>query len=314
MPDDLAEPYTSIRVAIVGGGGGVGASLAFNLLLRDEPYDIALIDRRPEMAVSHEMDLQQVVAQGATGAVRVAQLADLAAADIVVVTAAAPLTVNTSRMVYLEDNARILREVTDALSRDWPGVVLVVTNPVDVLVTWAVEQTGLPRERVVGYTLNDSLRLRTALGDELGVAGHRVDAWMIGEHGDAAVPLLERVRVDGAPISVGADQRRAALDWVRDWYVRHVALDSGRSSTWTSGRGVSRMVAALAHGDAEPWPASVLLDGEYGVENVALSVPVTLGPGGVHAIHEWPLTGDEAAGMRRAAELVAGAAGELSAA
>jgi malate/lactate dehydrogenase len=74
------------------------------------------------------------------------------------------------------------------------------------------------------------------------------------------------------------------------------------------------MVAALAHGDAEPWPASVLLDGEYGVENVALSVPVTLGPGGVHAIHEWPLTGDEAAGMRRAAELVAGAAGELSAA
>ncbi|MEZ5123082.1 MAG: hypothetical protein R2736_16140 [Solirubrobacterales bacterium] len=68
---------------------------------------------------------------------------------------------------------------------------------------------------------------------------------------------------------------------MRDWYVRHVALDSGRSSTWTSGRGVSRMVAALAHGDPEPWPASVVLDGEYGVAGVALSVPVTLGPGGV---------------------------------
>lgn len=301
-------------MAIVGGGGGVGASVAFNLLLRGEPYDIALIDRRPEMAVSHEMDLQQVVAQGATGSVRVAEPGELPAAEIVVVTAAVPLTVNASRMVYLEDNARILGEVTGALGHGWPGIVLVVTNPVDPLVTWAVRQTGLPRERVVGYTLNDSLRLRTALGQELGVTAQRVDAWMIGEHGDAAVALLERVRVDGAPVAIGDDQRRTALDWVRDWYVRHVALDSGRSSTWTSGRGVSRMVAALAHGDPEPWPASVVLDGEYGVAGVALSVPVTLGPGGVGAIHEWPLTGDEAAGLHRAGELVAAAAASLGAA
>lgn len=298
-------------MAIVGGGGGVGASVAFNLLLRGEPYDIALIDRRPEMAVSHEMDLQQVVAQGATGSVRVAEPGELPAAEIVVVTAAVPLTVNASRMVYLEDNARILGEVTGALGHGWPGIVLVVTNPVDPLVTWAVRQTGLPRERVVGYTLNDSLRLRTALGRELGVTAQRVDAWMIGEHGDAAVALLERVRVDGAPVAIGDDQRRAALNWVRDWYVRHVALDSGRSSTWTSGRGVSRMVAALAHGDSEPWPASVVLAGEYGVEGVALSVPVTLGPGGVRAIHAWPLTGDEAAGLRRATGLVAAAAAAL---
>lgn len=298
-------------MAIVGGGGGVGASVAFNLLMRGEPYDIALIDRRPEMAVSHEMDLQQVVAQGATGSVWVAEPGELPAAEIVVVTAAVPLTVNASRMVYLEDNARILGEVTGALGHGWPGIVLVVTNPVDPLVTWAVRQTGLPRERVVGYTLNDILRLRTALGRELGVTGQRVDAWMVGEHGDAAVALLERVRVDGAPVAIGDDQRRAALDWVRDWYVRHVALDSGRSSTWTSGRGVSRMVAALAHGDPEPWPASVVLDGEYGVAGVALSVPVTLGPGGVRAIHEWPLTGDEAAGLRRAAGFVASAAASL---
>ncbi|WP_259313659.1 malate dehydrogenase [Capillimicrobium parvum] len=312
----MREPYTSTQVAIVGGGGGVGASTAFNLLLRDEPYDVALIDRRPEMAVSHEMDLQQVVAQGASGSVRVGGLEDLAGAGIVVVTAAAPLTLNTSRMVYLDDNVRILREVTGALAAapDWPGVLLVVTNPVDVLVTWAVGHTEIPRERVAGYTLNDSLRLRTALGEELGVAGHRVDAWMIGEHGDAAVALLERVRVDGVPISVGASQRAAALDWVRDWYARHVALDSGRSSTWTSGRGVARMVAALAHGDDEPWPASVVLEGEYGIDGVALSVPVTLGPGGVRAIHEWVLTAGEDAGLRRAAALVGAAAGELSAA
>jgi malate/lactate dehydrogenase len=70
--------------------------------------------------------------------------------------------------------------------------------------------------------------------------------------------------------------------------------------------------AALAHGDDAPWPASVLLEGEYGIEGIALSVPVTLGPGGVREIHEWPLTGDEAAALRRAAEVVGAAAGDLS--
>src|SRR3954462_4181796 len=99
------------RVAIVGGGGGVGSSLAFNLLLRPEPYDIGLVDGQSGMARSHEMDLQQVVAAGASGSIAVVSHEDVADADVVVVSAAAPLTVNRSRMVYLRDNARILAAV-----------------------------------------------------------------------------------------------------------------------------------------------------------------------------------------------------------
>jgi malate/lactate dehydrogenase len=297
----------SPRIAIVGGGGGVGSSLAFNLLVRPERYDIGLVDGQSGMARSHEMDLQQVLAAGASGSISVVDQEDVVAADVVVLTAAAPLTVNRSRLVYLNQNADIVRSVTAAIAATpgWPGTLILVTNPVDPLCTWLRDALGLDRHRVLGYTANDSLRLRTAIGDALGVPSSRVDAWVIGEHGDACVPLLDRVRVDGDPVTLTTAQQRAAADFVRGWYVRHVALDSGRSSTWTSGHGVARMIAELlGPPTAQPWPASVVLEGEYGIDGVALSVPVTLGGGGVVAIHEWDLSAEQQAALRAGADVV----------
>src|SRR4051794_33142130 len=293
----------AMRIAIVGGGGGVGSSVAFNLLVRPEPFDVGLVDGHSGMARSHEMDLQQVVAAGASGSIGVVRLEDVRDADVVVVTAAAPLTVNRSRMVYLRDNARILAEVTETIGA--AATLVVVTTPVDPLCTWIQRERGLDRRRVIGYTANDGLRLRTAIGGALGVDSSRVDAWVVGEHGDACVPLLDRVRVDGEPVTLSAQQRREAEDFVRGWYVRHVALDSGRSSTWTSGHMIARMVAALlGPPGGEPWPASVVLTGEYGVDGVALSVPVTLGDGGVATVHEWELSADETAALHAGAAVV----------
>ena len=290
----------------------MGSSLAFNLLVRPEPYDVALVDGQSGMAVSHEMDLQQVLATGATGSIEVVGAEDVAAADVVVLTAAAPLTVNESRMVYLRDNAEILGAVTGPIPPDWPGTLIVVTNPVDPLCTWLQGRLGLDRRRVLGYTANDSLRLRTAVGEQLGVASSRVEAWVIGEHGDACVPLLDRVRVDGEPVALTAEQAHAAEGFLRGWYVRHVALDSGRSSTWTSGLGIARMIAALLGPPSdEPWPVSCVLAGEYGIDGVALTVPATLGNGGVERVLEWELAPSQAAGLSAGAGLVRDAAGTL---
>jgi malate dehydrogenase len=301
-----------VKILIAGGGGGVGASVAFNLLRGPGEYEVTLVDRRPEMAASHALDLEQVLEQGASGSIRQGTDEDVAWAEIVVVAAAAPLTVNRSRMVYLDANAQILASVLDHLPRDWGGVLVVVTNPVDPLCTWAVRRTGLDRRRVLGYTLNDSLRLRTAIGQVLGLAPGRVDAWMIGEHGSLAVALFDRVTVDGAPVTLSDEQCARARDFAENWYVRHVALDSGRSSTWTSGLGVARMVGAIATGGGgELWPASVLLEGEYGLEDVSLSVPVSLGPGGTQRIHQWELTGEQQAQLTAGAEFVRDAAAAL---
>lgn len=302
----------AVAVVVSGAGGGVGASVVFNLLRSELECAVVMLDARVNMLRSHLWDLEQVLEQGATGSVREGTEDDVAGADVLVVTAAAPLTVNNSRMVYLEANAAILEPLLDRLPAGWPGTLILVTNPVDPLGTWASRRTGLPRTRLLGYTLNDSLRLRTGIGRELGVGPGRVDAWMLGEHGDRSVALWDRVSVDCRAVALDEAQRAAVTEFIGDWYVRHVALDSGRSSTWTSGLGISRMVhACLDPNGSELWPASVMLEGEYGIEGVSLSVPVTLGGGGARAIHEWELTAAQRSALRDGARWVGEAAAGL---
>lgn len=302
-----------MKIAIVGGAGGVGASVAFNLLRMDAGHDVAIVDNQPHMITSHVMDLEQTLLLGAGDSIREGGDADLLEADVVILAAAVPLTVNTSRMVYLEDNAAIVGDVLDRLDDGWEGVLLLVTNPVDPLGTWALRRSGIERRRVVGYTINDSLRLRSGIGQALGVDAREVDAWTIGEHGEGAVPLFDRVTVSGEPVELNGKQRAEAEEFLRTWYVKHVALDSGRSSTWTSGVGVAKMAAALGGDEGELWPASVALEGEYGIEGVCLSVPVTIGRGGLREVHEWELGEAEREGMRRAAAFVGEAADSIDA-
>ena len=237
-----------MKVTIAGGAGGVGASTAFNLVLMQGGQEIVLVDVRPEMITSHVMDLDQTVEVSPGCTVRGGDGADVLDADILVLISATPLTVGTSRLDYLTKNASIVDEVTNRLPAEWPGVLIVVTNPVDPLVTRIVRGTGIERRRVVGYTINDTLRLRTGLTKALGLAPGSVQAWVVGEHGDLSVPLYDRVTVDGVQVRPSDEQIAVAEEYRRTWYVRHVALDSGRSSTWTSGLGVARMVAAIAGG------------------------------------------------------------------
>lgn len=303
-----------MKVVLVGGGGGVGSSLANNLLLGPDAHEIVFVDPRAATVASHAMDFEQVLELGGRGSVRAGQTDDIAAADVVVVTASAPLRANASRLVFLHENAGLvgaLADVIHAHGPDWPGVVLMVTNPVDPLVMLLRDRAGLDRRRVVGYTLNDSLRLRTGIARALGLPPGRVEAWVIGEHGDGSVPLFSAVRVDGAPVTLTASHQDAAREFLHGWYVRHVALDPTRTSTWTSGLGLSKLIGAMAQDEPTLMPASVVLEGEYGLHGVSLGVPVMLGREGVTEILEWELDGTEAEGLRHAADLVRAAAAQL---
>ena len=265
-----------MRVAITGGAGGVGSSLAYTLVTRPEPFDVVLIDHRPDRVTSHVMDLELLLEAGG-GSVTAGSCPDVTHCDVLVICASKSAT-------RAADNAPIIDEIAGRLG-GWDGAVVMVTNPVDALTARLARTLG-DRTRVLGYNLNDTLRLRAAL------PGTK-DAWVLGEHGDGAVPIFSRVRpfVDDA-------QRARAHAFVREWYRRHVALDAGRSSTWTSGTGIARMLAAMARDDGEQWVASVLLDGEYGLHDVATGVPVTLGPRGLVAVQEWALAPDELAALQ----------------
>lgn len=292
-----------MKVVIIGGAGGVGSTAAFHLLCTHRRYEIVLADARPGMTLSHIMDLENVPAlSGSRSVVRPGTAEEALDADIVVLSAAVPLRLNTDRAVFLAENARIVGECLAPL-RDsgFRGVVLLLTNPVNHLLTWVHRHGFVPRERLIGYTFNDTLRFRTGIARVLGVPPPAVDAWVLGEHGDGQVPVFSRVTVDGSPVRLTALQRTDVLEYTDTWYAKHVALDSGRTSTWSSGLGTARLVEAVASGADALVPAAVVLEGEYGVAGVGLGVPVLLGPDGVREVARWELDPKEAEGMRRAA-------------
>ena len=296
-----------MRVVIIGGGGGVGSALAFCLATAPEAFELVLTDSRPHMITSHVMDLENAVALApAASTVRGGTLADAAGADVVVCCASAPLRPNSSRAVYLEENRRILADTLEPLrATGFHGVLLLLTNPVDPLLTWLYRRGWPKRGRLLGYALNDSLRLRTAIAAGRGVHPRDVDAWVVGEHGAGQVPLLSRVTVHGEPVRLREQERAAVLEYLDTWYVRHVALDSGRSSTWSSGLGAAAMVRALSRDADTVLPACAVLEGEYGVHGVGLGVPVAIGRGGLRSVVEWELDAAELDALHAAAANVA---------
>lgn len=291
-----------MKVVLIGGAGGIGSSVAFNLLRTQTPYDIVIVDNRDNMITSHVMDLQDALSLGGAHTIRGGDASDALDADIVVVSAGVPLILNTSRDIFLHANAELLAGIVDPLvAGGWKGVFLLMTNPVDPLLTWISRRTGWSRNRLLGYTLNDTQRFRTGIAQALGVAPQSVSCVIVGEHGAGQVPLFGSIRVDGSPVTLTAAQRDVALDYIDNWYLRHVALDSNRTSTWSSGLGGALMVEAIVHGSETPFPASIILTGEYGVTDVSSSSPCILGPSGLVRVVEEPLTDAESAQFAAAA-------------
>lgn len=293
-----------MRIAILGGTGGVGASAALNILRGPDASEVVLIGRRPHMVASHAMDLALVCALDNRNTVRGGDMADIATSDVVVLTASPPASSSDLRDAALVENGKIAENLASSLPPGWPGLILVVTNPVDALVTWLHKRTGLDRRQIIGYTLNDTLRLRCAVAEQIGAHPAEVTAWVLGEHVESLVPIWNHISVNGDPVHLEPAGREAAAEFVSGWFHRHAKLNAGRSSTWTSGAGVARLVAEIARDTKEVWPASVVLNGEYGHDGVALTVPASLGRSGIEEVVEWELEPEAQRGLDRAAEVV----------
>jgi malate dehydrogenase len=309
----LPLPEKRIRVGVVGAAGGVGSATAFALVLARAVSELVLIDLREGPLASHVMDLEQLRGELGPFEAHAGTVADAAACDVLIVSASVAHRDGLSRMAYLEANARVVASVADALERAGTTPrTIVATNPVDPLCTWLHRRLEWPRERILGYTLNDSTRLRSSVADALGVAPAAVEAFSLGEHGDHPVLLFDRISVDGERVQLASEQRSDAERSVRTWYERWQWTRPGRTSTWMSARGLTRMACVVAAGCDEIWPTSMLLAGEYGVEGVSLTVPVRFAPDPV--VLEWPLAERERAAFAAGAEVVAQAAAAVEAA
>ena len=290
-----------MKLAVIGGAGLLGSTAAFCAGQMGVLEEIKLIDIKENMVMSHVMDMDQALCTETPTRVTKGDYDSIADCEIVLITASVPETGTGTRDSYLAANRKILEGICAQL-RDLPGdrVIVNAVNPVDVLNVVIQDCTGLDRRRIVGFSINDTVRLRWAVAKVLGVSAREVDAVCMGEHGDNTVPLLSRLLVRGEPVRLTPEQRAAVSDETGGWFARYQGLKSGRTSGWTSGANLARIVAAIAADKGETLPCSAILDGEYGLSGLSVGVPARLGRTGVISIPEYTLAEEERAGLDKA--------------
>ena len=295
-------------VGIYGAAGGVGSTAAL-ALAHGGARRLVLSDVAAAQLACLTMDLELLGPMLPGLDARAGDLDALADCDAVVACASVPHRDGAPRAAFLEENLAVLAPLAEALER--PGArcttVVLVSNPVDALATWLARRLG-ERVRVLGHTLNDTLRLRVAVARVRGADPADVEAWSVGEHGPHAVPLLSRARVGGVPAALTPAERAHVREEVGGWYARWQRHGTGRTSALSSGWGAAALVRALLGGDPRAWPVSTLLHGEYGVEGVCLSVPALLAPGEPPRPLAWKVDDEELAAIAGAAEAIGGLA------
>jgi len=309
---ERTRPTTAVRakgktkVSIVGGSGGVGSALAHKLVISSSPYEIALLGRRPEAVACQLMDFELLAPYGHASAIRQGGIDDFPDSDVIVIAASVPFSPRKKRADFLHGNAEILRPYFREIAKlpeHWPGHVIIVTNPIDALCTWLLDHVQMHRRRILGYSWNDTLRLKVDVARALGVAPSQVEAWVIGEHGDLCIPLFDRVFVAGRKVTLSPAQQSDILTRMRDWYPRWGSLGIARTTVWSTAEGVCRMIASMKQEGTADWAASVSLEGAYGIRDVSLGVPISM-ERGIPSVREFPLNALEYDVLLRASAMV----------
>ena len=304
------------KVAVIG-AGNVGASTALYVAERGLA-DVVLIDIVEGLPQGKALDMQQTAPLWHTGG-KVEGSNDLASvknADVVVMTAGFPRKPGMSRSDLLKANADIIRPAAEAVKQHAPdAMVVVVTNPLDVMAHLFWKVTGFPKHRVMGMAgILDSARFRAFIAMELGVSGADVQAMVLGGHGDSMVPLPRFTTVGGITVTelIPADRLAQIVQRTRDGGAEIVKLLKTGSAYYAPAMSAVEMVEALLTDQKRLVPCSVLLQGEYGLKDLFIGVPVMLGGKGVEKIVELQLSADETAALHKSGADVAAMISELS--
>lgn len=307
------------RVCVIG-CGRVGMASAYALVQSDFIRELVLVGRSPEKTEGEAMDLQHAVAVPMNPPIKVTSggYAEAAKSSVVVVTAGeATGGPGVSRLDLLGKNAAIVRDIAGRLKAEgFAGVLVMATNPVDLLAQVAQEESGLPAGQVIGTgTLIDTARLRGSLGERLGVEPRAVDAYVVGEHGESEIAVWSGARVAGLPLdhypgARGLPSRGDMLDEVRR-AAPEVVKRKGHTS-YAIGMCVQRICEAVLRNERAVLAVSALLTGEYGIEGVYLGTPCVVGKNGVERVVELDLDAGEREGMRASADTLKAAREELS--
>lgn len=298
------------KVGIVG-TGMVGSSFAYALTQSGLANEIVLIDKDMDRAEGEAMDLNHGLPFVGVMRVRAGQFADLAGSEVVVLTAGSNQRPGQTRLDLLENNVKVFRDIVPKVVEANPeGVLLIATNPVDILTELSAELAGLPWGRVIGSgTILDTARFRFLLAQYYGIDPKSVHATVIAEHGDTAVPVWSRAAVGGIPLDqfVGPNGKGydlSAFDEIFD-QTKNAAYEIVKrkhSTYYAIGLGLKSIVRAILRDQKTVLTVSVPLQGSYGVEGIALSLPAVIGTQGAEHLLELPLNEAETKAFRESGQ------------
>ena len=301
------------KVAIVG-AGAVGTAIAYAAQIRGVSRELALFDLNADKVRAEVLDLNHGLQFTPRLAITGGDDLDVCAgADVVVITAGAKQKPGQTRLDLAAANVEMCRDLVPRLVRLAPdALLLLVTNPVDIVTYAAQKISGLPPARVFGSgTVLDSSRLRFLLAQHTGVAVQNVHAYIAGEHGDSEVPLWSSATIGGVPVADWAAAGQSPLDApARDRIHREVVesaykIIEGKGATSLAiGLAVSRILEAVLHDEHRVLPVTSLLDGVHGIADVCLSMPAVLGRAGVERVLETPVDAGELEQLARSAATI----------
>lgn len=297
------------KVAVVG-AGNVGATAAQRLAEKNLARTVVLIDVLEGIPQGKALDMYQSgpVEGFDTRLIGSNGYDEAAGADLFVVTAGIARKPGMSRDDLVKTNAGIVKSVSEQIKRVAPkSIVVVVSNPLDVMCYVAMKTTGFPRERVIGMAgVLDTARYRTFLADAIGVSVEDIQAMVLGGHGDTMVPLPSYTTVSGIPVTQLIDQTTLdkIVDRARNGGAEIVAYLKTGSAYYAPSAAAVQMVEAIALDKKRILPCSVWLQGEYGLKDVFCGVPVKLGARGLEQIVNVKLTDAERTALQASAEAV----------
>ncbi|MCZ6529874.1 MAG: malate dehydrogenase [Chloroflexi bacterium] len=296
------------KVTIIG-AGQTGATTAHWLAER-ELADLVLVDIVEGMPQGKALDLMEAMPVIGSDAKIVGSndYQDTAGSDIVVITAGLPRKPGMSRDDLLEANTNIIRaSVENSLQASPDAILIILTNPLDVMSQAAMIISGLPRERVIGQAgILDSARMRAFVAMELDISVRNIHCYVLGGHGDSMVPLTRHSNVAGVPLNVilSPERLEAIVERTRKGGGEIVGLLQTGSAFYAPSAALAQMVDAILNDRHLVVPASVNLDGEYGLSGIFFGVPAQLGANGLEKVLEYDLNDEEQAALEASAEHV----------
>lgn len=288
------------------GSGRVGSAIAF-LCASESLDDVVLLNRTRSKAIGEAMDISNAIPKTSDIVIKgTDDYIDIQNSDLIII-AASTAIYHKSRIDVIQEQTSMMKDIEEKIMKYCPSaIILMISNPLDVLTYVFQKNTNLPRKKVIGVASSlDTARFLYLLSTKLGVPRTKIrGAMVIGEHGDSMVPIYSNIKIDGKYLSdlLNNQEKEAITDEVRNYWK---SLRNYKSrSQFGIAKNTYDVIKSIITNDPIEIPASVVMEGEYGLEDVSIGVPVTINKHGISEIHEIDLNENESAFFKKSARVI----------